>query len=104
MKEDFSMRVFVTEATGHTGSLVVAELLDSGHEVLVLARLDMSAAALTAAGAQVHRGTLDDLDSLRAAAAASDWPWKMHRQAYGYTASATRACLSETSPRSSTDT
>ena len=72
MKEDFSMRVFVTGATRHIGSLVVAELLDSGHEVLGLARSDTSAAALTAAGAQVHRGALDDLDSLRTAATAVD--------------------------------
>jgi len=66
------MRVFVTGATGHIGSLVVAELLDSGHEVLGLARTGKSAAALTEAFAQVHRGALDDLDSLRAAAACAD--------------------------------
>lgn len=66
------MRVFVTGATGHIGALVVAELLTAGHEVLGLARSDKSAAALTAVGAQVHRGALDDLDSLRAAVAAAD--------------------------------
>lgn len=66
------MRVFVTGATGHIGSLVVTELLNSGHEVSGLARSDTSAAALTAAGAQVHHGTLDDLDHLRTATAEAD--------------------------------
>jgi nucleoside-diphosphate-sugar epimerase len=66
------MRVFITGGTGHAGSHVVPELIAAGHEVTALARSDASAAALSAFGAKVRRGSLEDLDGLKEAAAGSD--------------------------------
>jgi len=66
------MRIFVTGASGFIGSAFVSDLIAAGHQVVGLARSDSSAAALTSAGADVCRGTLEDLDVLRAAAEGSD--------------------------------
>ncbi|WP_034261268.1 NAD-dependent epimerase/dehydratase family protein [Actinospica robiniae] len=66
------MHVFVTGGTGTIGTAVVAELLANGHTVLALARSDTSALALTAAGAEVLRGRIEDLDILRTGAARAD--------------------------------
>lgn len=66
------MRVFVTGGTGHSGSYIVPELIAAGHEVTGLARSDTAAAALSALGAKVRRGDLQDLEGLKEAAADSD--------------------------------
>jgi nucleoside-diphosphate-sugar epimerase len=66
------MKIFVTGASGHIGSAVIPELLGAGHEVVGLARSDASANVVKGLGADVYRGSLDDLDGLREVAAMAD--------------------------------
>ncbi|WP_203841266.1 SDR family oxidoreductase [Winogradskya humida] len=66
------MRIFVTGATGYIGSAVTRELLTAGHDILALARTEPAAEALTLPGVEVHRGSLEDRDSLRAGAMKAD--------------------------------
>ncbi|MGN6536677.1 MAG: SDR family oxidoreductase [Mesorhizobium sp.] len=66
------MHVFVAGGTGHSGPYIISELVAAGHKVTALARSDESAARVTALGAKARRGSLDDLDGLKAAAASSD--------------------------------
>ena len=66
------MRIFVTGATGFIGIPLVKELIAAGHEVLGMARSEEGAKSLAALGVDVHRGSIEDLESLKAGATAAD--------------------------------
>ena len=69
------MRIFLTGASGFIGSRILPALQASGHQVIGLARSESTAQALKAAGAEVHRGTLDAPESLLAGVGRRSWPW-----------------------------